>query len=456
MQESGSAMNQTNKERPATVAATPEQAGETRDRWWWVESCVWTARMLSRLGSTGGNDRIWYELIDKVYAPGNLQRAWEKVRANGGCAGVDRQSIRQFERRQERELALLNQQLKEGSYRPQAARRVWIDKPGSKEKRPLGIPAVRDRVVQGALRQLLEPIFETQFSDQSYGFRPGRGAKDALRQVDALLQQGRVWVLDADLKSYFDTISHKELMRKVRERIVDGRVLELMENYLKAGVMEELKGWTPCQKGTPQGAVISPLLANLYLDELDHLIASKGMKMVRYADDFVILCESENQAQEAKAAVEQWVRGAGLELHPEKTRIVNASQPGGFDFLGYHFERGMKWPRKKSLDKLKDRIREKTKRTNGTSMEQIIRGINRTMRGWYEYFKHSKPNTFKTVDGYIRGRLRGILRKRAGKRGKGRGRDHQRWPNLWFESRGLFTLEKAHDCTVTILKLRHH
>ena len=326
-------MNQNDESKPAAVAAMPIQAGEARDPWWWVERSVWTERMLTRLTTGESADRVWFTLVDKTYASANLASAFEKVWKNGGSAGADKQTVEHFARQAEEELSRLAGQMRDGTYRPQPVRRAWIPKPGSREKRPLGIPAVRDRIVQGALRHVLEPIFETEFAEHSYGFRPGRGAKDALRCVDTLLKAGHVWVVDADLKSYFDTIPHERLMALVKERVADGRVLALVESFLRAGVMEENKGWQPTECGTPQGGVISPLLANLYLDPLDHQMAEAGWEMVRYADDFVILCRTEAEAQSALAAVSVWVSEAGLTLHPVKTRVVDASAPGGFDFL---------------------------------------------------------------------------------------------------------------------------
>jgi RNA-directed DNA polymerase len=310
--------------------------------------------------------------------------------------------------------------------------------------------------VQGALRHVLEPIFETDFAGHSYGLRPGRGAKDALRRVDTLLKAGHVWVVDADLKSYFDTIPHERLMTLVKQRVADGRVLALVESFLRAGVLEEAKGWQPTGRGTPPGGVISPLLANLYLNPLDHQMEAAGWEMVRYADDFVILCRTEAEAQAALAAVRAWVSEAGLTLHPEKTRIVDASQRGGFDFLGYHFERGMRWPRKKSLAKLRERLREKTPRLSGRSLKDIIADVNRTLRGWYGYFQHSQANTFATVDGYVRRRLRSLLEKRRGRTRQGLGAAQQRWPNEWFARRGLLSLAAEHEWTRTIVNLRTH
>ena len=245
-------------------------------------------------------------------------------------------------------------------------------------------------------------------------------------------------MVDADIKGYFDTIPHGPLMERVGRKIADGRVLRLIEGYLKAGVMESVKGWQPTERGTPQGAVISPLLANIYLDPLDWEMAQGSQEMVRYADDFVALCHSEEEARQALGRVQDFAKANGLRLHPEKTRIVDARKPGGFDFLGYDFERGMKWPRKKSMAKLKEVLRAKTRRTSGQSMTAICQELNGLLQGWFEYFKHS--HVFATVDSYTRGRLRSILRKRRGGKGRGRGKDHQRWSNDFFHAQGLFSL----------------
>jgi RNA-directed DNA polymerase len=434
--------DRTTEGKPAGVPERATQAGEIRDRWDWVEPSVWTERMLTALekGVKGGK---WFSLVDKVYTLANLRAGFKKVKKNGGVAGVDHQTVEMFERHLEENLERLAQSLREGSYRPQAIRREWIPKPGSEEKRPLGIPTVRDRVVQAALLNVLEPIFERDFAEQSYGFRPKRGCKDALRRVLELLRRGHGWVVDADLKSYFDTIPHDLLVKRVEEKVSDGAVITLVEGYLKQEVMEAMKQWTP-EGGTPQGAVVSPLLSNIYLDPLDHEMAGRGIEMVRYADDFVILCRNQAEAEAALEGVRQWTARAGLQLHPTKTRIVDATQAGGFDFLGYHFERGMKWPRKKSLQKFKDAIRAKTQRKNGQSLQAIITDVNRTVRGWFEYFQHSHEPTFRPLDGWIRMRLRSILRKRRGQRGRGRGSDHQRWPIAFFSAQGLFSLVAAH------------
>jgi RNA-directed DNA polymerase len=435
--------DRTQEQTPTTVPERAPQVGEIRARWAWVEAEVWTERMLATL-ETGIEGGKWFRLVDKVWSLKNLGRSLEKVVAKGGSAGIDNQSARQIEAHKSQTIAKLEQELRASQYEPQAVKRVWIPKPGSNEKRPLGVPTLRDRIVQGALLHVMEPIFERDFAPQSYGFRPGKGCKEALRRVDELLKGGSHWVVDADLKAYFDTIPQERLMDRIREKIADGKVLKLLEQMLQAGVMDSAKGWQPTEQGTPQGAVISPLLSNIYLDGLDWQMAKGGFEMVRYADDFIVLCSSQEQAQEALEQVRRWVDENGLTLHPIKTRLVDASQAGGFDFLGYHFERGMKWPRKKSMDKLKDTIREKTRRTDGRSLRIICEDLNRTLRGWFEYFKHSKENVFEAIDGYTRGRLRSILRKRMAKRGRGCGKDHQRWPNAYFNTMGLFSLRQAY------------
>ncbi len=310
----------------------------------------------------------------------------------------------------------------------------------------MGIPTVRDRVVQSALRYVIEPIFEKGFAPHSYGFRPRRGCKDALREVDRLLKSGYTCVVDADLKGYFDSIPHEKLMQEVRRYIADGRLLELIERFLGQDIMEGLSRWTP-EAGTPQGAVISPLLANLYLHPVDRAMEEAGFEMIRYADDFVIMCRDEAEAQSALDKVQQLTAERGLVLHPVKTRIVDITLPGqGFDFLGYRFEQGMRKPRKKSLKKLKDTIRSKTRGSNGHSLTTITANVNQTLKGWFEYFKHSHKWTFPTIDGWVRRRLRSILRNRGRKGAKGISSqwDHIRWPNKFFREHGLFSLVDAH------------
>jgi RNA-directed DNA polymerase len=298
------------------------------------------------------------------------------------------------------------------------------------------------------MRHVLEPIFERDFAEQSYGFGPGRGCQDALGQVEQWLQRGYTWVVDADLRSYFDTIPQDRMMALVRQRVADGKVLTLLEAMLKAGVVEAGRGWQPTEQGTPQGSVLSPLLANIYLNGLDHQMAARGYRMVRYADDFVVLCADEAEAQAALVAIQNWVEEAGLSLHPTKTRLVDAGEAGGFDFLGYHFEQyrggsGKRWPRRKSEQKLRAAIRAKTSRLRSGEMSVIIMELNPTLRGWYAYFQYSVPSALAAVDGWVRRRLRSIQRWRWGRKGSSRGRENVEMPNAWFTERGLFSLLDA-------------
>lgn len=427
-----------------TVPARARQDAQTQARdWRWVEATIWTERMLAALDN-GVKGSKWFSLIDKVARAGTLQAAWQKVARNEGSAGVDGQSVEKFAARADDYLNELEAALKNGTYRPQPVKRVDIPK-GPGQTRPLGIPAVKDRIVQTALKLVIEPIFEKDFLDMSHGFRPGRGCKDALRQVDVLLKEGYTHVVDADLKGYFDSIPHERLMVRVEERISDGRILDLIRAYLAQDIVQGIKRWTPTG-GTPQGAVISPLLANLYLHPLDVRMQEKGYRMVRYADDFVVLCQTASAAKAALHEVRTWVEDNGLTLHPDKTHVGDCREAGqGFDFLGYRFEAGKRWVRKKSLKSLRDRIRAKTGRTRAVSLKSIITDLNPMLKGWFGYFKHAHPLEFRRVDGFIRRRLRALLRKQEKRPGFGRCQaDHGRWPNAFFAEQGLFTLTGAH------------
>jgi RNA-directed DNA polymerase len=406
-------------------------------------AAIWTEAMLAAL-QRGVNGGKWHSLIDKVYRLETLELGWAQVEKNAGAAGVDRMSVERFAQGRDRYLAELAQGLRDGSYRPQPVRRVYI--PKGKGQRPLGIPAVKDRVVQAALKLVIEPIFEHEFEPRSYGFRPGLGCKDALREVDRYLKAGHCWVVDADLQSYFDTIPHDRLLAKVGVRISDGHVLALIQRFLKQDIMEELKRWTPTS-GSPQGAVISPLLANLYLHELDVEMREAGLVMVRYADDAVVLCRSREEADAALARMRTWVSANGLTLHPDKTQVGDCRVPGqGFEFLGYRFEAGQRQVRKKSLTALRDKIRAKTKRSRGHSIECVIASLNPLLRGWFGYFQHAHRITFSLVDGFVRRRLRAMLRRQLHRPGQGRcRRDHTRWPNAFFADLGLFTMSTARD-----------
>jgi RNA-directed DNA polymerase len=394
----------------------------------------------------------WFSLIDKVYSAKTLGSAWEKVRSNAGACGVDGIRVEQFAKDSQNRLLAVQEHLRRGSYRPKPVKRVWIPKPGSPEKRPLGIPAVRERVVQTALKMVVEPIFEREFAPQSYGFRPGRSCKDALRRVEELVQSGHAHVVDIDIKGYFDAIPTDRLMGLVAEHIADGRVLGPIEAFLKQGVMEGMRHWQP-EGGTPQGGVISPLLANIYLNPLDWLMADAGLEMVRYADDMVVLCRDSETALRALELVRGWMGQAGLELNGQKTRVVDMTGTGShFDFLGFRFWRSKRgglrrFIRPKSRSKLREAVRALTRRANAHSLGKIITKINPILRGWYGYFKNASAGALRETDGWMRARLRAILRKRRGGRGRARGNDHHRWSNAYFAKQGLFCLEvaRAHE-----------
>ena len=413
---------------------------------------VWTDRMLDALerGVTGGK---WHSLNDKVTSERSLGVAWRQVEARKGGGGVDGMSIELFSKRSDKRIARLSEHLREGTYKPHAVKRVWIPKADGK-KRPLGVPTIIDRVVQTSIRNAIEPIFEHKFLECSYGFRPGRGCKDALREVAKGLKQGRTWVVDVDIEKYFDSIDKTRLMNDVATEIADGSLLALINQFLEQDVMDGMKRWQP-EKGTPQGAVISPLLANIYLHPVDLRMTQEGYRLVRYADDMVILCESEQEAQCAHARLETLLRERGLTLHPVKTRIVDATQRPGFDFLGYRFFGQSRYPRPTAEKKLRDKIRESTPRTSGASFEEIVKKVNLTLRGWYEYFKHSSRHAFTAIDKWVRMRLRSILRKRNKGRGRGRGLNHFRWPNAFFQQQGLFSLVQAHALLIQSRKQAH-
>lgn len=424
-----------------TVLETTKRGAEPRS-WEWVEASVWTERMLAALenGVKGGK---WYSLMDKVYAQPTLKVAWQQVKANQGAAGIDHIRIERFEAQAERYLSELHHALPAGTYRPSAVKRVYIPKSDGKQ-RPLGIPTVKDRIVQTAVKMVIEPIFEHEFMPTSYGFRPKKGCKDALREVDELIKAGYTYVVDADLKSYFDTIEHDKLMQSVEQRISDGKLLDLICRFLEQEVMDGMERWTP-GGGTPQGAVLSPLLANIYLHPLDQLITKAGLRMVRYADDFVILCQSQTEAETALQQVQTWVTANGLTLVPDKTHLGDCCQAGqGFEFLGYRFEAGKRWVRNKSRQALRDKIRDKTRRNRSGSMKSIIQELNAMLKGWFNYFQHAYRTEFAEVDKLVRRRRRALLLRRNQRKGWGHSvMAPHRWKNAYFASIGLFTLHEA-------------
>ena len=286
----------------------------------------------------------------------------------------------------------------------------------------------------------MKPIFKQDFAEGSYRFRPGRSARQAVAVVEQSLARGGTWIVDADLKGYFDSIPQKKLLACVREKVADGRVLALLEKFLKQGVMETGKGWEPTSQGTPQGAVISPLLANIYLDSLDHEMALRGRQMTPYADDFILLCQSETEAQEALAEVRQSVEAAGLTLQPEKTRIVNTAAGESFGVcLRLHFERGYKWPREEK-EKFKETIRQRTVRHHGDALPKVITSVNQMIRASGKYFPEEVRNVPQKLEKWVRMRIHSILHQRDRRRGPGRGSDHHHYPNASLTAQGLISL----------------
>lgn len=446
------------EEQPASVPGGSPDRREGEDLWqrYGAKPGVWTKPMLRALENGGPKGNKWFSLIDKVASERTLGMAWEQVRFNAGASGVDRVSVAGFEKDSENRLLAVKEHMSQGSYRPHAVRRVMIPKSPGK-LRPLGIPTVRDRVVQTALKMVIEPIFEREFCPWSFGFRPGVGCKDALREVERHLKAGFTHIVDIDIEGYFDNIDHDLLMGKVGQRVADSRVLGLIEGFLKQGVMEEGVSWQP-EKGSPQGGVISPLLANIHLNELDWLMNSEEVRLIRYADDMVLMCRSRAEARECRRRLEEWMEAAKLTLSREKTREADMRQEGEFfDFLGYRFKRGkegklLKLVRPKSLAKFKDSVRSKTRRCNQHSIETICLQLEPILRGWFGYFRHAHGSVHSGLDGWIRMRLRSILRKRHGGRGCGRGRDHQRWHNDYFREAGLFSLKDAREEYLSLRK----
>jgi RNA-directed DNA polymerase len=364
-----------------------------------------------------------HSLIGQVYDPRNLARAWSRVKENRGAGGVDRVSIDRFEREHRRYLTVLHQRLAEGSYRPLPVRRVEIDKPGSTAKRPLGIPTVVDRVCQQALRQVLEPIFEPTFSEVSFGFRPGRSAHMAMRRIWGQMQAGGRWIVDADIADFFGTISHDRLVALVAERVADGKVLSLVRQMLTAGVLRD-GVYESTIAGTPQGGVISPLLSNIYLHVFDEQMQRAGFQLTRYADDWLCVCRTREEAERALASARAVLEGQlGLRIHPEKTRIVHVSQ--GFEFLGYKIGlgRGLRFkpggiglyaiPRQRSVDRFKDKVRALTRRRIAVPLEELIHVLNPVIRGWGMYYRRANVRRlFNRLNRWIVRRIWGWRFKR--------------------------------------------
>lgn len=350
--------------------------------------------------------RVWYSLYDKIYKMGNLESAFYQVQKNKGASGVDKVTIEEYEMELESNLEALQLKLREKTYRAKPVKRRYIPKDNGKT-RPLGIPTVEDRIVQAAVRNIIEPIFEEEFLPCSYGFRPEISAHMALDQVTDYLNQGYVYVVDADLQSYFDTIPHDKLIQRIRKRISDGSVLRLIREFLTAGVMEE-QVYQETVEGAPQGGVLSPLLSNIYLHQLDLLMTERGHRIVRFADDFIILCKSQKGAERVMRIAKRFLEGElGLTVHPTKSKVVDSTKES-FTFLGYEFYRNIRRVDPKELRKFKDKVKLKTRKNQTVDLEFLIKEVlNPLIRGWGNYFGKGNVKTlFKNLDSWIRRRLR--------------------------------------------------
>src|SRR5713101_5664111 len=379
-------------------------------------------RLADWINPTGA--RKVHSLVDKVYKRKNLEMAWENVKANRGSGGVDGQSLNMFASQLGQQLDRLQSELRQDTYQPQPVRQVQIPKAGKPgEFRTLGIPTIYDRVCQQALLNRLEPIFEPVFDEANFGYRRGRSTKDAMRKVWKEIQSGREWIVDGDLKDFFGSVDHEKLLTLVAQRVADGRVLRLIEAMLKAGSYGKGQLF-PSERGTPQGGVVSPTLSNILLTPFDREMRLRGYQLTRYADDWVITCKSAAEARAAVDAACRILKQLGVELHPQKTRIVHVRY--GFEFLGYKIKRGYRklhlpeskirsqarqdalyaYPKAKSISRFMDQVRQRTKRTMPLPTKELIEELNPLLRGWGEYYKRAHiRKLFQRLDGWVRRRI---------------------------------------------------
>lgn len=377
-----------------------------------------------------------HSLIDKVYDPNNLHKAWKRVRRNRGSHGVDQVTIQMFEADLEHNLSAIERQLREQRYKPQPVRRVYIPKRSQPGKlRPLGIPTVKDRLVQQALLQIVEPRFDHTMSDRSFGYRKGRSAHDAITTLMLDVKDGYRHAVDADIKAFFDSIDHDVVMSRVRARIADGRVLDLFEAFLVAGVMEDGKVTVPTA-GTPQGGVVSAWLSNLVLDDLDKALERGGLRHVRYADDFVVLCKSHTEARQALSLIREVLDSLQLQLHETKTRLSDVWK--GFEFLRFRIKANRVSMSSRAIDDFKDHVRHLTRRKQGRNVEAMLSRLNPVIRGWVGYFGPAEVSrVLSRLDHWIRMRVRSFRFKRRKRH------DNHRLPNRRLRKWGLLSL---HEC----------